>query len=171
MLIRISGLRGRDQVRIEVVKQIRRLLERRGVSPRAVRVAFFDDDGPRGGVAIRCALTLTPLRGPRIRVEHTAHAVSSIAIGGGVTIASTPRGPRAVGVSRHEPRDATQPGPPSWISRVAELSAVRRRAACCGSAYPPLGAGAPKGGVDRHRGGTGGEPFAPNRRDRGQAAL
>ena len=77
MLIRISGLRGRDQLRIEVVKQIRRLLERRGVSPRAVRVAFFDDDGPRGGVAIRCALTVTPSRGPRIRVEHTARAYTT----------------------------------------------------------------------------------------------
>jgi len=49
MPIGISGLRGRDRLRIEVVKRVRRLLERRGASARAVRVAFFDDDGPRGG--------------------------------------------------------------------------------------------------------------------------
>ena len=77
MLTRISGLRGRDRLRIEVEKQVRTLVERRGGSPRAVRIAFFDDDGPRGGVAIRCALTLTPSRGPSIRVEHTARTHSA----------------------------------------------------------------------------------------------
>jgi hypothetical protein len=77
MLIKINGLRGRDRLREDVVNQIRRLMERRGGSPRAVRIAFFDDDGPRGGVAIRCAATLTPSRGPVIRVESTARTYSA----------------------------------------------------------------------------------------------
>ena len=84
MVTRISGLRGRDRLRIEVVKQMRRLLERRGVPPGAVRIAFFDDDGPRGGVAIRCALTVIS-RGPSIRVEHTARSYSA-AFKGALTV-------------------------------------------------------------------------------------
>jgi ribosome-associated translation inhibitor RaiA len=85
MLARISGLRTRDRLRAEVVKQLNRLVARRGVAPRAVRVAFFDDDGPRGGVAIRCALTLTPSKGPIIRVEHTARTYPA-AFNGALTI-------------------------------------------------------------------------------------
>ena len=72
MLTAISGLRGQRRFRSEVVKQLSALLERRRVAPVSVRVAFFDEDGPRGGVAIRCAITLTPRRGRSIRVEHTA---------------------------------------------------------------------------------------------------
>jgi hypothetical protein len=72
MVTKISGLRGRHELRPEIVKQITGLLARRGATPHVVRVAFFDDDGPRGGVAIRCALTLRPSKGPVLRVEHMA---------------------------------------------------------------------------------------------------
>ena len=85
MLTRITGLRGRNRLRHEVVEELGRLLQRRGAAPRAVRVAFFDDDGPRGGVAIRCALMLTPARGPVLRVEHTARTYSA-AFKGALTI-------------------------------------------------------------------------------------
>jgi len=77
MVTRISGLRIRDRLRAEIVQQLETLVARRGVVPRAVRVAFFDDDGPRGGVAIRCALTMTPPNGSSIRVEHTARTYSA----------------------------------------------------------------------------------------------
>lgn len=102
MLVRVSGLRGRDRLRSDVVTQIRRLLERRGASPRAVRIAFFDDDGPRGGVAIRCALTLTPSRGPSIRVEHTARTYSA-AFKGALTVL-TRRVKRRAQRQRHRTR-------------------------------------------------------------------
>ena len=72
MVTRINGLRRQDRLRADVVDELSRLMEGRGLSPRSIRVAFFDDDGPRGGVAIRCALTVTPSRGPLVRVEHTA---------------------------------------------------------------------------------------------------
>jgi hypothetical protein len=73
----INGLRGQHRLRSEVVEQLSDLLERRRATPLFVRVAFFDDDGPRGGVAIRCALTLAPRRGPTIRVEHTERTHSA----------------------------------------------------------------------------------------------
>ena len=85
MLSKITGLRGQERLRIEVVKRMRRLLERRGASPHTVRIAFFDDDGRRGGVAIRCALTVTPSRGPSVRVEHTARTYSA-AFKGALTV-------------------------------------------------------------------------------------
>lgn len=73
----IRGLRGQRRLRVEVAKQLGAWLERRRVAPVSVRVAFFDDDGPRGGVAIRCALTLSSQRGPLVRVEHTARTYSA----------------------------------------------------------------------------------------------
>jgi hypothetical protein len=85
MLTKITGLRGQDPLRMQVEWQINRLGARRPPAPRAVRVAFFDDDGPRGGLAIRCALTLTPARGPVLRVQHTARTYSA-AFKGALTI-------------------------------------------------------------------------------------
>ena len=85
MLTRITGLRGQERLRIEVAKRVRRAVERRGASPHTLRIAFFDDDGPRGGVAIRCALTVTPSRGPSVRVEHTARRYSA-AFKGALTV-------------------------------------------------------------------------------------
>ena len=72
MLTAITGLRGQRRLRVEVVKQLNSLLARRRLTPVSLRAAFFDDDGPRGGVSIRCALSMRPRRGPTIRVEHAA---------------------------------------------------------------------------------------------------
>lgn len=38
----------------------------------AAQVAFFDDDGPKGGRAVRCGLTVRVPYRPAVRVEHTA---------------------------------------------------------------------------------------------------
>jgi hypothetical protein len=83
MFIEITGLRERDQLRSRAERLLHDVLERRRAV--AVRVAFFDDDGPRGGIAIRCALTVTPLRGPIVRVEHRARTPSA-AFNGGLAI-------------------------------------------------------------------------------------
>ena len=82
---KIRGLDGQPRLRGHVATRLTRLLTRRRITPRSVRVAFHDDDGPRGGVAIRCALTLTPSRGPILRVEHTARTRSD-AFKGALTI-------------------------------------------------------------------------------------
>jgi hypothetical protein len=83
MFIEITGLRERDRLRLRAERLLDDVLEQRRAV--AARVAFFDDDGPRGGVAIRSALTATPLRGPIVRVEHTARTHSA-AFNGGVAI-------------------------------------------------------------------------------------
>jgi hypothetical protein len=70
MRIEITGLRERDHLRMRGERLLHDVLERRRVV--AVRAAFFDDDGPRRGEAIRCALTVTPRRGPAVRVQYSA---------------------------------------------------------------------------------------------------
>jgi ribosome-associated translation inhibitor RaiA len=72
MRIGISGLRGRPGLGVEVVTRLSSLLERRRLTSVSVRAAFSDEDGPRGSMAIRCALTVR-LGGARaIRIEHTS---------------------------------------------------------------------------------------------------
>jgi ribosome-associated translation inhibitor RaiA len=46
------------------------VLGRRQLRPIGVRVSFSDEDGPKGGVAVRCALTVRLPGRPVIRVEH-----------------------------------------------------------------------------------------------------
>jgi hypothetical protein len=57
---------------MDVARQMNGLLGRRGVRPVRARVTFSDEDGPRGGIAIRCALTVRLPGRPSIRVEHQA---------------------------------------------------------------------------------------------------
>jgi ribosome-associated translation inhibitor RaiA len=42
------------------------------VKPVGAGVTFFDDNGPKGGVAMRCALTARVPYRPTLRVEKTA---------------------------------------------------------------------------------------------------
>jgi len=69
------AIRGRplDQgLRTRVVQQLRATLGRLAVEPVAAQATFFDENGPKGGVALRCALTVRlPYRLP-IRVDETA---------------------------------------------------------------------------------------------------
>ena len=47
------------------------LLTARGVEPARVSVAFVDQNGPKGGPAIRCAADVTLARHPVLHVEST----------------------------------------------------------------------------------------------------
>ena len=69
--IEISGLRD-PALRTRILKQLGALLAPLHVEPLAARVTFFDDDGPKGGRAERCALMARIPYRPTIRVEHTA---------------------------------------------------------------------------------------------------
>ncbi len=72
MPIETKGLRGHPRFRMEVARRMNGILGPRQVRPLSARVTFSDEDGPRGGVAIRCGLTVRlPGRAP-IRVAHQA---------------------------------------------------------------------------------------------------
>ena len=45
------------------------LLAARGIEPTRVSVAFVDQNGPKGGAAIRCAANVTLARHPTLHVE------------------------------------------------------------------------------------------------------
>ena len=68
---------GVDPGRVVAALARRRLaaaLGRLTVTPVRARIVFFDDDGPKGGPAVRCALTIRLPYRPLVRVEEAAGA-------------------------------------------------------------------------------------------------
>ena len=72
MTIEIRGIDRDVVLRGRVTSRLDDALELLKVKPVVARAAFFDDNGPKGGVAIRCALTVRVPYRPAVRVEHTA---------------------------------------------------------------------------------------------------
>lgn len=72
MTIEIRGIRRDPALQARVERHIRAALERLRLAPVTVRATFFDDNGPKGGLAIRCALTVRLPYRPALRVERTA---------------------------------------------------------------------------------------------------
>lgn len=64
------SLAARLASRIE--KRLARELSRIPVSPVTAHVTFVDDNGPKGGPAVRCALTIRIPRRPTLRAEGMA---------------------------------------------------------------------------------------------------
>ncbi len=69
--IEIKGIRD-SALRTLVSNRVSRALKPLQVKPLAAQVTFFDDNGPKGGRAVRCALTVRVPYRPTVRVEHTA---------------------------------------------------------------------------------------------------
>lgn len=68
--IKIIGLQ-RNPLRGRVTRLMTEALEKLAVAPVKGEASFFDDNGPKGGRAMRCALTVrVPFR-PSIRVERS----------------------------------------------------------------------------------------------------
>jgi len=71
-MIGIRGVRADRALRARIRGRLDRTLRRLGVAPVEAEVAFLDDNGPKGGPAQRCALTVHLPYRPSVRVEHTA---------------------------------------------------------------------------------------------------
>ena len=71
-MIDIQGLPARSALRARVVKQLDGALRSLSVAPVTARVTFVDVNGPKGGIGIRCAVTLRIPRRPALRVEELA---------------------------------------------------------------------------------------------------
>ena len=80
----ISGLRGAAALRARIDKRMTGALEPIKLKPVSAQVAFFDDNGPKGGRAIRCAFTVRLPHRPSLRLEHTAET-PRLAFDGGFT--------------------------------------------------------------------------------------
>lgn len=70
MTIAIRGVRGNDRLRAHVTRRLRAALAKLRARPVAAQVLFRDENGPKGGVDIRCALTVRLPYRPFVRVEH-----------------------------------------------------------------------------------------------------
>jgi hypothetical protein len=70
--IQISGTKRDEILRARVAKLMKVAVDRVTVRPVRSRAVFFDDDGPKGGRAMRCALTVRLPYRPSIRVERSA---------------------------------------------------------------------------------------------------
>ena len=67
----ISGIRDTG-LRAVIARRVSAALKILQVKPLAAQVTFFDDNGPKGGRAARCALTLRVPYRPAVRAEQTA---------------------------------------------------------------------------------------------------
>jgi ribosome-associated translation inhibitor RaiA len=72
MKIEIIGLGNDPALASHVRDEVAAKLGRLGVEPTTVEVRFFDDDGPKGGPAMRCAITLRMPRRRGVHAEDTA---------------------------------------------------------------------------------------------------
>jgi ribosome-associated translation inhibitor RaiA len=69
MPIEISGQTISRPLRTRITTLLSDMLD--GVrGPATAQVTFFDENGPKGGLGIRCAFTVRLPRRPTIRVEH-----------------------------------------------------------------------------------------------------
>jgi ribosome-associated translation inhibitor RaiA len=70
MRIDIRGTGGNRAFSARVEKRMAATLARLRVKPVGAQVLFFDDNGPKGGVDIRCAVTVRLPYRRSVRVEH-----------------------------------------------------------------------------------------------------
>jgi ribosome-associated translation inhibitor RaiA len=69
--IKITGLE-RDPLRGRATRLMTEALAKLTVAPVKGQASFFDDNGPKGGPAARCALTVRLPYRPSLRVERSA---------------------------------------------------------------------------------------------------
>ena len=72
MAIEIRGIRQDKTLGARVSARITALLADLHVAPVSAKVTFFDDNGPRGGLAMRCAVGVRVPYRPLIHVKHVA---------------------------------------------------------------------------------------------------
>jgi ribosome-associated translation inhibitor RaiA len=85
MAIQIRGIRKDTTLGARVSARVAAALASLHVAPVGAKVTFFDDNGPKGGLAMRCALDVRVPYRPAIRVEHVA-ATSRLAFDGAYSI-------------------------------------------------------------------------------------
>jgi hypothetical protein len=72
MRLDIRGIGGDRPLQRHVAAELQTLVARLGLQPLETQAAFTDENGPKGGVGIRCGLTVKLPRRPMIHAEHVA---------------------------------------------------------------------------------------------------
>jgi ribosome-associated translation inhibitor RaiA len=71
-MIEIRGIRRDAALWERVATRLTEAVEPLHVKPFSIHAAFVDDNGPKGGPALRCALTVTLPARPALRAEASA---------------------------------------------------------------------------------------------------
>ena len=72
MAIQIRGVPVDSALRARVAARLKTALTRSTSKAGGAQVTFFDENGPKGGPAMRCAMTLRLPNRPHLRAEDTA---------------------------------------------------------------------------------------------------
>jgi ribosome-associated translation inhibitor RaiA len=72
MTIDIRGIAGNSRLQAHARRQMTAALARLPVVPVSAQVFLFDENGPKGGIDIRCTLTVRLPYRPSLRAEHLA---------------------------------------------------------------------------------------------------
>lgn len=72
MRIDIRGIPGDETLHRHVANTLRALVARLGLRPVEAQANFVDENGPKGGIDIRCGLTVKLPRRPAIHAEDVA---------------------------------------------------------------------------------------------------
>ncbi len=83
MTIEIRGIAGDRVLHAFVARQLRALAARLRLKPIEAEANFVDVNGPKGGVDIRCGLTVRLPRRPTLHAEHLA-PTARLAFDGGL---------------------------------------------------------------------------------------
>ena len=70
MMIDIQGIKKDRVLRARVMKRVGEALETLKVTPVSARVTFVDENGPKSGRAMRCAVDVRVPHRPAVHVEH-----------------------------------------------------------------------------------------------------
>jgi ribosome-associated translation inhibitor RaiA len=132
--VEVRGIPPERALYSRAVKRMHAALRLLGVTPVTAQVNFFDENGPKGGLAIRCALTVRLPYRPAVRVEHVAES-PRLAFDGGFTKLE-----RQLEEYREQHRDSqrhpkkyfvakrlVEPWPPSQGAREARPKGSRAR--------------------------------------------
>jgi len=71
-MVAVRGLRSNPALLARVAQRLAAVLEPIEVGPVSAQATFTDDNGPKGGIALRCMLTIRLPYRPAVRVEHVA---------------------------------------------------------------------------------------------------
>jgi hypothetical protein len=74
MKLEVRGIGGNRRLRGHIVDALDATVERLGLAPVGAQVGFDDENGPKGGVAVRCLIEIRLPRRPPLDVRHVAES-------------------------------------------------------------------------------------------------
>jgi hypothetical protein len=74
MKLEIRGTGGNRTLRAHVVEALNHTVERLGLAPVGAQIGFDDENGPKGGAAVRCLIEIRLPRRPPVDVRHVAES-------------------------------------------------------------------------------------------------